>query len=304
MFLLSFARVIKFSVQDIGRNIWLSIVTATILILALFSINMLIVINVISEASINAIKDKIDISLYLKTDAEESEIMALKARISGMEQVEEVEYIPKAEALADFEVKHGGDPEILDALRELGKNPLSPSLIINPKNLEQFNSLIVSLNEIEDDIIESRNFDDHKTMISKITTITDKISEIGMIISIIFILITVLLVYNSIRVAIYTHRREIKIMKLVGASNWFIRAPFLFSSIIYTIAGLLAIVAIFYFFVGLLQPYIEIFFINYDINLVKYFSDNFIKIFGLQFLIAVAVNVFASLIAVGKYTKV
>ncbi|MFH1662052.1 MAG: permease-like cell division protein FtsX [Candidatus Falkowbacteria bacterium] len=304
MFLLSFARVMKFSVQDIGRNIWLSIITVTILILALFSINLLLVIDVISDASIGTIKNKIDFSIYLKTDAEETEIMALKAKISNMDYVKEVKYISKADALADFEVKHEGDPDILEALRELGKNPLSPSLVINPKNIDEFDKLIVEINKIEDDIIESRNFDDHKTMISKITGITDKISEVGMIISLIFVLITILLVYNSIRVAIYTHRREIKIMRLVGASNWFIRAPFLFSSVIYTIVGLLAIMVIFYFFISLLQPYIETFFIDYDINLIKHFSDNFIKIFGLQFLIAMAVNMFASLIAVGKYSKV
>lgn len=304
MFLLSFARVIKFSVQDIGRNIWLSAITVVILILALFTINMLLVIDVISNASIETIKNKIDFSVYLKTDAEESEIMALKAKISNIDYVKEVRYISKAEALADFEVKHQGDSDILEALRELGKNPLSPSLIINPKTINEFDKLIIEINKIEDDIIESRNFDDHKIMISKIMEITDKISEIGMIISLIFILITILLVYNSIRVAIYTHRREIKIMRLVGASNWFIRAPFLFSSVIYTVFGILAIVGVFYFFINLLQPYIETFFIDYDINLIKHFNDNFIKIFGLQFLIALIVNMFASLIAVGKYSKV
>ena len=177
-------------------------------------------------------------------------------------------------------------------------------MVISPKEVSQYEELIADLNKIEDEIIESRNFDDHKLIISKINNITNKISQAGMLISSIFILITLLLVYNSIRVAIYTHRREIKIMRLVGASSWFIRAPFLFSSILYTIIGLLAVVGIFYSFVSLLQPYIETFFINYDINLVNYFNDNFIKIFGLQFLAAALINILASLIAVGKYSKV
>lgn len=304
MFLLSFARVIKFSFQDIGRNIWLSIVTMSILILALFSVNMLLTVNVISQAAIGAVKEKIDVNIYIKPDTEESKIMALKAQISGLSQVKDVRYISKQEALESFKDKHQNDPEVMESLKEIGKNPLTPSLVIKPKDVDQYQELIVNLNSIEDDIIESRNFDDHKLMIDKINGITDRVSEAGMVISFTFIIITLLLVYNSIRVAIYTHRREIKIMRLVGASNWFIRAPYLFSSIIYTVVGVSAIVVIYYFFLNLLQPYIETFFIDYDINLAAHFRDNFINIFGLQFLVGIVVNMGASLIAVSKYSKV
>ncbi|MBU4257273.1 ABC transporter permease [Candidatus Parcubacteria bacterium] len=304
MFLLSFARVIKFSFQDIGRNIWLSIVTMSILILALFSVNMLLTVNVISQAAIGAVKEKIDVNIYIKPDTEESKIMALKAQISGLSQVKDVQYISKAQALESFKEKHQNNPEVMESLKEIGKNPLTPSLVIKPKDVDQYQELIVNLNSIEDDIIESRNFDDHKLMIDKINGITDRVSEAGMVISFTFIIITLLLVYNSIRVAIYTHRREIKIMRLVGASNWFIRAPYLFSSIIYTVVGVSAIVVIYYFFLNLLQPYIETFFIDYDINLAAHFRDNFINIFGLQFLVGIVVNMGASLIAVSKYSKV
>lgn len=304
MFLLSFARVIKFSFQDIGRNIWLSIVTMSILILALFSINMLLTVNVISQAAIGAVKEKIDVNIYIKPDTEESKIMALKAQISGLSQVKDVRYISKQEALESFKDKHQNDPEIMESLKEIGKNPLTPSLVIKPKDVDQYQELIANLNGIENDIIESRNFDDHKLMIDKINGITDRVSEAGMVISLTFVIITLLLVYNSIRVAIYTHRREIKIMRLVGASNWFIRAPYLFSSVIYTVIGVSAIVVIYYFFLNLLQPYIETFFIDYDINLAAHFRNNFINIFGLQFLVGIVVNMGASLIAVSKYSKV
>ncbi|MCG2700631.1 MAG: permease-like cell division protein FtsX [Candidatus Falkowbacteria bacterium] len=304
MFLLSLARIIKFSLQDVGRNIWLSVITITILILALFSVNMLLTVNVISNSAIEAVKEKIDVILYLKEDAAEDKAAALKIKISNLSQVKEVSYISKAEALKSFKAKHQDNPEILEALRELGKNPLTPSFVIKPQNADDYQALMDSLSGIDDDIIESRNFDDHKLMLEKINSITNKISEVGIFISFIFVLITLLLVYNSIRVAIYTHRREIKIMRLVGASNWFIRAPFLFSSIIYTLVGILSIIIIYYFFLSLLQPYLETFFIGYDINLLTYFKDNFVAIFGLQFIISLIVNVVASLFAVGKYSDV
>ena len=304
MFILSFLRILKFSFQDIGRNIWLSIVTITILTLALFSINLLLTVNVITNTAIESIKEKIDVNLYLNADAPEDKINALKAKISNLEEVKDINYISKAEALESFKVEHKNDPEILDALRELGKNPLSPVLVIKANNIDQFDALVLNLNKIEDDVIESRNFEDHKLILGKINSLSKKINEVGLFISLVFVVITVLVVFNSIRVAIYTHRKEITIMKLVGASNWFVKAPFLISGLIYALIGTIIVIAIFYPFLSLLQPYLETFFIGYDINIFTYYNENIIKIFGLQFLAAAFINVLASFIALGRYSKV
>ncbi len=141
-------------------------------------------------------------------------------------------------------------------------------------------------------------------MISKINSIADKASQTGLFISSMFIVIMLLVVYNSARVAIYTHKREIGIMKLVGASNWFIRAPYLVSSLVYTFFGVLITVVLFYPLLGLLQPYIESFFADYGFNLMSFYNSNFFMIFGLEFLAAALINALASLIAVGKYSKV
>ncbi len=304
MFILSFLRVIKASVQDVGRNIWLSIATITILVLALFSINLLLVVKIISSETIQAVKEKIDVSLYLKSDSAETEIVNLQSKINALSQVKQVNYISKAEALETFRIEHKNDPEILEALIELGKNPLSPSLIVKPKDTNKYDELIESLVKVEDDIIESKNFDDHKAMITKINLIAEKASQAGLFISALFVIIMLLVVYNSIRVAIYTHKREIGIMKLVGASNWFIRAPYLVSSLVYTFIGVLITIALFYPFLGLLQPYLASFFSDYGFNLISFYNSNFFMIFGLEFLAAAFINVLASLIAVGKYSKV
>jgi cell division transport system permease protein len=304
MILLSFIRVIKFSFKDIYRNIWLSIVTVIILILALFSINLLLTVRVISQTAINSVRDKIDVSLYLKPDSTEEEIMALRGQISNLAQVKEVDYISKAQALEFFQEKNKNNPEILQALRELGKNPLTPSLVIMPKSAEVAAELISELNKIESELIESRDFSDHKLLLDKINGITDRVSEIGFTISLIFIFSTLLVVYNAIRVEIYTHREEIAIMRLVGASNSFIHMPFMLSSLIYTLIGTAAVILIFYPFLSLLQPYLEAFFVGYNINIISYFNDNFIKIFGLQFLIVAVINALASLLAVRKYARV
>lgn len=258
----------------------------------------------LTSATVGAVKEKIDITLYLKPDAEESRILALKSQIGGLDLVKQVDYVSKQTAIETFRLEHKNDPEILQVLLELGKNPLSPSLIIKPKDIANYDELIVSLNKIDNDIIESKNFDDHKAMLAKINNIAEKANEAGLFLSSLFVLITILVVYNAVRVAIYTHRREIGIMKLVGASTWFIRAPYLISAVIYALLGVIMIIIIIYPFLSLIQPYLSAFFSGFEVNLLDYYNSNFLMIFGLEFLAASLVNVLASLVAVGKYSKV
>lgn len=272
--------------------------------LALFSVNLLIAAKMLASSAVSAVKDKIDVSLYLKSDAPENLISDLKNRISGFGAVKQVDYVSKQEAMENFRAKHKNNPEVLQALLELGKNPLSPVLIIKPKDADNYEDLIVSLNKIDDSVIESRNFDDHKAMLSKINNIARKADQIGLFVSFLFVLTTILVVYNTMRVAIFTHKREIGIMKLVGASTWFIRAPYLISGVIYALCGTAMTIIAVYPVLVLAQPYLDAFFSGFEANLFDYYKNNFFFIFGLEFLIASLVNIFASLIAVGKYSKV
>lgn len=301
---LSFLRILKFSLQDISRNVWLSIVTVTIIVLSMLSINTLILLRVISDNAVTAIKEKIDLSLYLKPDSPESEIFELKNKITAMERVSLVKYTSKQEALDFFRDKNKNNPEILQAILELGKNPLSPSLVIIPKNVDMIPDLIEELRAIDSNIIESRDFSDNRVLLEKINTITNRISDVGFFIILVFIITSLLVVYNSIKVAVYTQKREIEIMRLVGASNSFIYLPFLFSAVIYTLIATLIMISVSFPLLGILQPYLEVFFVDYNINMISYFVDNVWTIFGWQFIGISIVNVIASYLAVNKYAKV
>jgi len=127
---------------------------------------------------------------------------------------------------------------------------------------------------------------------------------VGFFVSFIFVAITILVVFNAVRIAIYTHKKEIRIMKLVGASDWFIRAPFLAEAAWYAFLGVVLIIAIFYPFLHLLQPYLATLFNATELNLIGYFNSNFIRIFGLEFLGAFFINITASLWAIRNYLKV
>lgn len=302
--MLSFFRIVKFSLQDIVRNIWLSIVTITILILALFSINMLLTVKLVSENAVTAVKEKINISLYFKADASEATILDVRQKVEAMPEVKVATFISKNSALDNFRNKNKNNPEILNALKELGKNPLSPSLIIVPKDFDNSAHLITALKMLESDAIESRDFSDNSVILEKINFITARVNEIGMFLILIFVLTSLLVVYNSIRVAIYTHRQEIEIMRLVGASNFFIYMPYLFSAFVYALVSVVIIIISFYPFLTILQPYLEVFFTSYSVNIITYYVNNFLPIFGLQFLVVFGITLVASLLAARKYAKV
>ncbi len=297
-------RIIKFSFQDIVRNIWLSVATIMVLLLALFSINTLITVHLISNSAIQAVKTKINISLYLNADSTEAQISTLKTKISKLDNVQQVNYISKQSAINSFRVKYANNPQVLTALRELGRNPLSPSLTIVPRDFNESNLVINELKTLNNPIIESHDFSNNTLILTKINKLTKRINEVGLFIISIFILISLLVVYNAIRVAIYTHRREIEIMRLVGASNSFIYMPYLFSALIYSFLSVLIVILIFYPFLTLLQPYLNSFFLNYNINILAYFINNFVLIFGSQFLVVAVINAVASLFAVRKYAKI
>lgn len=302
--MLSLYRIIKFSFQDIVRNVWLTIVTLTILLLALFSINTLVTVRVISDNAVAAVKQKIDISLYLKPETVESEIIALKNKIASSPKVKDVVYTSKQSAIDSFREKYKNDPTVLAALKELGRNPLSPSLTVVPKDFDESNLVINELKMLDSSIIESRDFSDNTVILNKINSITNRVNEVGLAIIFIFVLTSLLVVYNAIRVAIYTHRQEIEIMRLVGASNFFIYMPYIFSAFVYALLSVLIVISVFYPFLTLLQPYLETFFMGYSVNILSYFVDNFFTIFGAQFLVVLVINIVASLFAVRKYAKV
>lgn len=297
-------RIIKFSLQDIFRNIWLTIVTITILLLALFSINTLITVRLISDSTVAAVKEKIDISLFIKSDTPETEILALKTKIAESPRVREIVYISKEEAITSFREKYANNPAVLAALKELGRNPLSPSLTVIPTDFNESNLVINELRVLDSPIIESRDFSDNTIILQKIGAITKRVNEVGLFIIGVFILTSLLVVYNAIRVAIYTHRQEIEIMRLVGASNFFIYLPYLFSAFVFALVSVLIIISVFYPFLSLLQPYLEAFFVDSQVRLLSYFLENFFIIFGAQFLVVLVINAIASLFAVRKYARI
>ena len=301
----SFLRVLKYAFQDFGRNIWLSIVTITVLVLALLSVNILISLNAISDSIVGSVKDKVDVSVFFKKETPQATVDNFQEKIRVLPEVKEVIFIAKDQALADFTEKHRDDPAILEALKEVEKNPLLDALIIKAQNTEDYQKILTILNSAENqEIIKYQNYTDHRKIIDRITVISDKVGKVSLGLTGIFSLIAILIVFNAIRVTIYTHREDIGVMRLVGANNSFIRAPFLLEGVLYAVFASLITVLLLYAIFGAIGPYLSSFLETYNFNLVEYYNSNFVVIVIPELLAVILLNVVSSSIAVGRYLKV
>lgn len=298
-------RITKYAFQNFGRNIWLSIVTIIVLALTLFMVSMIMTLNLIAENAIQSVQERVDIDVFFKPDVSEVSVLEAKQFLEARGEVQSVEYISKDKALENFRAVHADDADIQTSLDELAENPLPASLVVRARELEQYSDILVALDNSDfNDLIETRNFESNQAVIGQLHNITDRMSNIGFIVSAVLVVIAVLVVFNTIRITIYTYRTELGIMKLVGATNTFIRMPFVMESVLYAVIATVITVAVFYPLLVAVSPYITNFFEGYNFDALAYFQVNFWRVVGVELLVAVVLSVLSSTVAIGRYLRV
>lgn len=305
MFIVSLYRVCKFAWQGFWRNFWLSVVTISIIVLASLTVNALIVLNVIADSVVQSLEQKIDVSIYFDPEVPEERIREVKDYLGSLAQVTAIRYTSADEALRQFRRRHSKDPAILESLETLKKNPLGGTLAVTARKPDDYQEIIAILNRSPHrDLVEEENFTDHRQTIREINAIANRINQTGITVTVVFVAIAMLIVFNTIRVAIYTHREEIAIMKLVGASNTFITAPFVIESILYAVVAAALTLLITFPLLNTLQPLLENFFTGIPLDLTAYFRRHGLEIFILQAGGIVTLNIIGSAIAIRRYLKV
>ncbi len=298
-------RVIKFAFQNFWRNIWLSLITVSMLILTLLTVNVLVVLNVVTSTAIQTIEEKIDVSVYFTQDASLDIVSGAQGYLNALDQVVDAELITPEEALERFQDRHADETDILASLDEVEGNPFGSSLIVHARSSKDFDFILESLDNPQyRDYIEKKEFDDYEAIISSINSVTDRARIFGLALSGIFLLIAILIVFNTVRVAIFIHKEEISIMRLVGASSTFIRAPFIVEAILFSLIATLITIVVAYPILGVLEPRFDAFFGTTSTGLLDYYNANFLLVFGAQFIGLALVNIIASSIAMRKYLKV
>lgn len=279
-------------------------VTVSILMLTLFSISFVLFLNVLSREAFAVIKNKIDVSVSFKPEIAPADVLAVQENLEKVSYIKEIKFQSRADVLSDFQKKHQTDQPILDSLTELANNPFGDNLIIKAQTIKDYPLILTALEQSQyKNLIAEKIYDNNNVFLNKIDLITNKIKKLGLVITLIFSLITVLVMFNTIRITIYTHSEEIAIMKLVGASNWFIRAPFLLESFIYAVLGALATMILLYPVLNIIEPYIAHLF-DYNFSLLAYYTTHLAQIFFWQAAGVLILNTIASTVAVSKYLKV
>lgn len=296
-------RIFKFSLLDLVRNASLATMTVIVLSLLLISVNTLLGIRVLTAAAVSSVKEKIDLSIYLKPETTSDAITQLIADIKTLSAVKSVTHITPEQALENFKNQYQDRPEILAALGEVGANPLGAALVVKTDDPTQYSQVITILNKPEYiPLVEDKTFADTATAIETLHKVTGSIEQALYGVTAVFGLIAIVIIFTTIRVAIYTERIEIAVKKLVGASNWFIRGPYLIEGVILSTISVSVALGAVYASAQALDPYFSPL-LGQSRILTNYVETNILSLAGFEYLAALVLTIGTSAIAMRKYLK-
>jgi cell division transport system permease protein len=302
----TFLRVLRFAFQNFWRNFWLSLVTVSMMAFTLITVNMLIMLTLVGQRAVAYVQDKVEVSVYFNADVPLDRVQSASDYLRSLSQVRDVSIITPDQALAQFQARHAGDPTVLKSLDELGKNPFGPTLVVKANDPSDFPVILAALDtpQYQKDI-RDKDYADYQQVIDNIQSKVSQARVFGGALAAIFLLIATLIVFNAVRMGIVIHREEIGIMKLVGASNAFVRAPFLVESLLCALLGTLIAVGITLPAVAAVDPALGAFFDGAQtIDLFGFFTRQGLIVFGGEFLGLAFVGLVATGFAMRKYLKV
>lgn len=296
-------RIFKAGFSSFKRHQHLSFATILILVMTVSLVALLFVSHKVLKFTIFQIRSKADISVYFQKGAAETEIFELKQKLAEFSEVKEIEYVSEEAALENFIARHQNEKALMESLAEVGDNPFLASLNIKAFEAQDYEKVV---NFLEDDsfsnLINKIDYFKRKSAIEKVFSATSFLDKAGVSVSLALIAISVLVTFNTIRLAIYTQKEEITIAKLVGASNWFVRGPFLVQGVLCGLSAFIfsfvIITFCFYFF----SPKITVFFPGF--KLFDFFRQEMGSILAIQIIGALILGIIPSFFAIRKYLRV
>jgi cell division transport system permease protein len=302
-----FKRIVKTGFLNFVRNAWLGIAAMAVMVITLTIILFSIIANATFANTVQQITDRIDVSVYLNDSVTIKQRDELINNLKGLENVEGVTYISKDQALVIYKQQNVGNSDLLTAISQTD-NPLPASLQIKPRDPNRIEEIRTYLEQGDIKALQSDETSysgDRKQAIDKITSATSFFRKAGIAGIIIFAIISMLIIFNTIQMAIFNRRDELTIMRLLGASTNFIRGPFIVESILYgLVSGVLSIIIIQALFSVSSRTFeassLGILDINYSNT---YFREHFFIFLGLQLGVGVLIGAISSLIATRRYLK-
>jgi cell division transport system permease protein len=300
-------RVIKAGFFSFWRSGYVSVASILVMVITLSVIGSVIFVGAILNVTMGELRNKVDINVYFVTTAPEKDILSLKTRIEALPEVSKTEYVSKEQALSNFRLKHENDQITIQALDELGDNPLGAVLNIKAKESSQYEGIANFLNEeniLSSDgqkIIDKINYFENRTAIEKLSRIINSAESLGLAVSLALIIFSIVITLNTVRLTIYISREEISVMQLVGASKNYVRGPFVITGILVGLVSSLITTILFFPICYWLGNTTQNFFIG--LNIFNYYMANFFEIASIIIGSGVAIGAISSYLAVRKYLK-
>lgn len=246
----TFLRMVNYGIRNITRNLWLTLAAVAIMVITLAVILSTVLVSVASSDTIKLISDKVGASIYIKADVSEKDRKEMQDKLSSLDNVKSVEFISAKQAKEDFAKRNSNNSERLKALYE-ATDRFSATFRIILEDIKDFKSLD---NFVKTDETYKKNrseqdpsFEDksNSNTVEKIGRTINVVQKAGFALAIVSICLAILIVFNTIRMAIFNRRDEIEMMKLIGASRSFIRGPFIVEAIVYgMISALVSTIAV------------------------------------------------------------
>lgn len=302
--LLDLKRIIRAGLISFKRGGIVSVASILVMTITLSVITALIFLQAVLHFSLSEIENKVDVTVYFHVGTSEDMILSLKESVDKLPEVASSVYISADEALSRFRERHKDDYLTLQALDELDENPLRASLNIKARGVSQYAGIA---NFLEEDgalsssassIIDKVNYFQNRVVIDRLNNLIDGARSLGFLLTLLLAAISIIIVFNTIRLAIYTVRDEIRVMRLVGASKGYIRGPFMVEGILYGLIAAIITMIIFYPITLWLGSKMTSFL---GINLYAYYISNFFQIFVILLITGIIVGAFSSFLAIRKY---
>jgi cell division transport system permease protein len=303
----NFKRTARAGFIGFWRNGFVSLASVLIMTVTLFVFGSTIFINALLEASIHEVESRVDINVYFSSSAKEDDILALKTKVETLPEVAlPVEYISKEDVLGNFKKHHENDEVILQSLDELDVNPFGAILNIRAKEVAQYEGIARFFADTQTDDggtqIQKINYYNNKQAIDSLGRAVDGGRKIGASITIALALLSILITFNTIRLSTYIARDEIAVMRLVGASNGFIREPFIIAGAMYGALAGIIVLGGFYPVTYWIASSIGDFFGGLD--LFAYYIEHFGEITLLLVISGIVLGSVSSFLAVRRYLRI
>lgn len=304
---ITFGRIIRTGMVNFVRGLWLALAAVAIMVITLTIILFSVIVNATFKNTVTQITNKIDVSLYLKDTVTPDQTQTLLKQLRALQGVKSVSYLDKEETLRAYQQQNAGNQALLQAINETD-NPLPATVRIKPVNLNDIDRVRAFIDKPAVKDMQSdpaSDSGDRRAAIDKITHATNILERAGIGAVLLFTVISVLIIFNTIQMAIFNRRDELQIMRLLGASTSFIRGPFVVESVIYgVLSAVVSILIINALFITASSSLQATSFGLLDISYSQsFFESHYWVLLSVQLALGIMIGAASSTIATRRYLK-